>query len=192
MFIEISQNSQESLFFNRVAGWIFIKNEALAHLPYCEFCETSTNCFFTEHLQEIASRNSKTIHTAKVYYKFFYSAWKETTQIPSKLATAKNPFSSVYNIVTTCFDKWFFILCDNWHRYPEVLYNRHVLALFEARDSKEVRTLFFISKSSVLIPKWKVPKWSSGMSYLLHFSFSCFFTNKMFQNLKISRVAGFF
>ena len=99
MFIEISQNSQESLFFNRVAGWIFIKNEALAHLPYCEFCETSTNCFFTEHLQEIASRNSKTIHTAKVYYKFFYSAWKETTQIPSKLATAKKPFSPVFIIL---------------------------------------------------------------------------------------------
>ena len=104
----------------------------------------------------------------------------------------KTLFSSVYNIVTTCFDKSFFIWCDNWHRYPEVLCNRHVLALFEARHSKEVRTLFFISKSFVLIPKWKVPKWSSGMSYLLHFTLSCFFTKKMFQNLKISRVAGFF
>ena len=45
----------------------------------------------------------------------------------------------------------FTILCDNWETLfsikvslnPEVLFNRHTLALFEARDLKEARNLLF-------------------------------------------------
>ena len=45
------------------------------------------------------------------------------------------------------------IQCDNWktllfikvYRNSEVLFNRHVLALFEISELKEVRILFFIS-----------------------------------------------
>ena len=34
---------------------IFIKKEILAQVFSCEFCETSKNTFFTEHLLAIAS-----------------------------------------------------------------------------------------------------------------------------------------
>ena len=95
------------------------------------------------------SRNPRKSNTDQVYHKFFYSFWKETTPKPSKVATAKNFFSSLYVIVTTCFDKMFFISCDNWKTlfYKSLLiswglFNCHVLALFEASDLKEVRILF--------------------------------------------------
>ena len=55
----------------------------------------------------IFSGISKKIHTSQVYYKFFYSVWKETTNKPSKVVTSETFFSSVYVIVITCFDKCF-------------------------------------------------------------------------------------
>ena len=39
--------------------------------------------------------------------RFLYSVWLETTHKPSNVATAKNFFSSMYVIVTNCFDKHF-------------------------------------------------------------------------------------
>ena len=39
------------------------------------------------------------------------------------------------------------------YRYPEVLFNRDVLVLFETSDLKKVRILIFIS--TILIPKLK-------------------------------------
>ena len=54
MFLEISQNSQENTcarvsFFNKVAGLrlaILLKNESLAQVFSCEFCEVSKKTFF--------------------------------------------------------------------------------------------------------------------------------------------------
>ena len=39
------------------------------------------------------------------------------------------------------------------YRYPEAIFNHHVLELFETKDLKEVRILIFIS--TILIPKLK-------------------------------------
>ena len=38
VFLEISQNSLENIFLNRVAGLNFIKKETLAQIFFCEFC----------------------------------------------------------------------------------------------------------------------------------------------------------
>ena len=49
-FLEISQNSQENT-CARVSFLInFLKKETLAQVFSCEFCETSKNTVFTEHL----------------------------------------------------------------------------------------------------------------------------------------------
>ena len=54
----------------------------------------------------------------------------------------------------------FFILCDNYktlfsiqfYLYLEVLFNRHVLAFFEASDLKEVHTM---QHNTILMPKFQ-------------------------------------
>ena len=46
VFLEISQNSQENTFFNKVAGLRPIKTETLAEVFSCEFREISKNAFF--------------------------------------------------------------------------------------------------------------------------------------------------
>ena len=43
----------------------------------------------------------------KVYYKRFYSVWKETSHKPLKVTTAKNTFPNMYIIGRTCFDLCF-------------------------------------------------------------------------------------
>ena len=43
-----------------------------------------------------------------VYYKDFYSVWKETTHESSKVVAPKNLYSSVYGNAT-CFDEFFFL-----------------------------------------------------------------------------------
>ena len=53
VFLEILQDSQEST-CARVSlsmACNFIKKEALTQVFSCEFCETSKNTFFTEHLR---------------------------------------------------------------------------------------------------------------------------------------------
>ena len=49
----IEKHRWQSLFFNKVAGnsCNFIKNETLAQVFSCKFCEISKNIFFTEHLR---------------------------------------------------------------------------------------------------------------------------------------------
>ena len=42
---------RQSLFFNKVAGYSFIKKETIAQMFSCEFCEIFKNTFFTEHLR---------------------------------------------------------------------------------------------------------------------------------------------
>ena len=62
-------------------------------------------------------------------------------------------FSSVYLIGTTLFNKCFLfhVITERQflikvYRYPEILFNRHVLAFFERSDLEEVRILSFISR----------------------------------------------
>ena len=44
-----------------------------------------------------------------VYYKPFYSVWKETSHKPLKEAAAEKSFLSVYIIDKTCFDECFLV-----------------------------------------------------------------------------------
>ena len=60
MFLEISQNSQENTcarvsFLIKLQALNFIKNETLAQVFSCEFCEISKNTFLAEHLRVTAS-----------------------------------------------------------------------------------------------------------------------------------------
>ena len=55
MFSEISQNSQENTCARVSESCNFIKNETLAQVFSCKFCEISKNNFFTEHLWATAS-----------------------------------------------------------------------------------------------------------------------------------------
>ena len=57
-------------------------------------------------------RQRRFIHT-KVFYKLFYSVWKETSHKPFKVTAAKKSFSSMYIIDKTCFD-----LCLLFHVTP--------------------------------------------------------------------------
>ena len=50
VFVEISQNSQEN-----TCARVSLLKETLAQVFSCEFCEISTNTFFTEHLWATAS-----------------------------------------------------------------------------------------------------------------------------------------
>ena len=45
----------------------------------------------------------------KVYYKLFYSVWKEKSHKPWKVAAAKKSFPSMYIIDKTCFDLCFLV-----------------------------------------------------------------------------------
>ena len=66
MLLEISQNLQENICARASLktpvpvpeARNFIKNEALAQVFSCKFCEISKNTLFTEHLWTIASRLS--------------------------------------------------------------------------------------------------------------------------------------
>ena len=49
----------------------------------------------------------KRLWQTKVYHPFLYLVWKETTHKPLTVAAAKNLFSSVYFIGTTCFNECF-------------------------------------------------------------------------------------
>ena len=83
----------------------------------------------------------------KLFYTIFHSVWKETSHKPSKVAAAKNFFSSVYVIGTACFSECFLLPNDNWktlffvqiHSYPEGFCKHHVVAFFETSVLKEVR-----------------------------------------------------
>ena len=59
------------------------------------------------------------------------------------------------------FDKALFFI--KVYRYPEVPFNRHVLAFFETSDFKEVRILFF--NSTILIPKLTLKRQGGQLAY---------------------------
>ena len=72
---------------------------------------------FTSHKKYlfgiIFSENPKKSHTNQIYYKFFYSAWREATHKPSKVATAKK-FSLLCLSLLQLTSINVFIPCDNW------------------------------------------------------------------------------
>ena len=51
----IGKHLYQSLVFNKVAGFSFVKKEILAQVFSCKPCEISRNTFFTEHLCTTAS-----------------------------------------------------------------------------------------------------------------------------------------
>ena len=53
----------------------------------------------------------------KVYYKRFYSVWKETSHKPLKVTTAKITFPNMYIIDRTCFDLRFLFHVINGRHY---------------------------------------------------------------------------
>ena len=62
MFLEISQNSQESTFAGvsfliKLQACNFIKNETLAQVFSCEFCKISKNILFCRTPLVVASKN---------------------------------------------------------------------------------------------------------------------------------------
>ena len=81
MFIEISQNSQEStcarvsfLLNLQAEACNFIKKETLAQVFSCEFWEISKNNFFTtEHLWAIASVSDMYCKRLRIFHKTFFS-----------------------------------------------------------------------------------------------------------------------
>ena len=51
------------------------------------------------------------------HFSIFDSVWKEEIHKPSKIAAAKNFFSSVYVTGTTDFDEWFLLNVITWKHY---------------------------------------------------------------------------
>ena len=108
----------------------------------------------------------RTLEQTKVYYNLYYSVWKETSQKPSKVATAKKSVYHWYKCVYHWYNLlwWmFFNPCYNWKTlffiqicYPEVWWNRRVLC-----SSKRVfwkKSVFYIhylhnNIKMLLIPK---------------------------------------
>ena len=96
-----------------------------------------------------------------------------------KSSNCKKHFRSVTSCCY-CYKllRLFFILCDDWRHffYKSLLitwglFNHHVLPLFETSGLKEDHILFFYlhNKSTMLIPKRKVAKWTSRIPHLLNF-----------------------
>ena len=81
------------------------------------------------------------------------------THKPSKVAAAKNVFSSVHVIDATCFNECFWFHVITWRRYFCCLlllwdfFNYHIVIYFETSALKEVRILCYLhNNSTVLIP----------------------------------------
>ena len=98
----------------------------------------------------VFTRKRRFIQT-KVYYKLFYSVWKETSHKPLKVGAAKKFFSSVHIINTTCSNHYaptnvFFphVITGRHYFYTDLsflVYNRHATAFLETSVLKEVRIL---------------------------------------------------
>ena len=85
------------------------------------------------------------------------------TRKPSTVATAKDFCHRVYVIGTTTFTKVY--------SYPDVLFNRHVLAFFETSDLKEVRVSFFIS--TIKVKSMLIQSFRMTLSHIM--KLSCIF-----------------
>ena len=62
LFLKISQNSQEKLYFRvsfstKFQAWGLNKKETLAQVFPCEFCDIFKNIFFIEHLRLLLLRH---------------------------------------------------------------------------------------------------------------------------------------
>ena len=109
---------------------------------------------------------------------------KYTTSFkPSKVATPKiSTFSPLCMLLLQFVWIIFFILGDRKqffvkvYRYPEVLFNCRVLAVFETSELKEFGILYFISRvTAVLMAKWTpLISWSSHTPVKFSSLFSVF------------------
>ena len=90
LFLEISQNSQEIL----CARVCFIKKETLAQVFSGEFCETSKNTYFTDHIRMAGSKE------IPLFIILMYSWWHEVNRATEYVTEAEFfcPF-----IKTCCF-----------------------------------------------------------------------------------------
>ena len=84
-------------------------------------------------------RQKRLIQT-KVYYKFFYSVWKETSHKPLKTTAAKKSFPSMYII-----DKISFDLCFLFHVIP----GKHFLRKFST--TKRFGAIVMLLRSLTLV-----------------------------------------
>ena len=104
---------------------------------------------FKQHSFGILFSEKQKIRTDQSTLQIFYSAWKETTHKPSKVATAKR----MYVFGTTCLDKCclFHVIIKSFvfKALPKTLLNRHVFAFFQTSALKEVRVLLFVSRITV-------------------------------------------
>ena len=69
-----------------------------------EIKSTSHKQYLFDHLFSIKAKKTR---TGQSTLQVFYSVQIETTHKPSKVAAAKNVFSSVYVIDATCLDECF-------------------------------------------------------------------------------------
>lgn len=127
---------------------------------------------FTSHRQYSLGLCSQEIRRSLTQIRYTtQSEMKQLTNLQKHGSCEKQ----LHVVGTSCFDNYFLIPYDNWkallfvkvYCYPDVLFNRYVLAFVE------VRITYFIS--SILIRQLKrnantkVRKWSCHISHLLNF-----------------------
>ena len=136
--------------------WI-LKTVKLRYFAHCKTyslpIESMIHVFLDVHMSLACKISLEPFwRSSEIIIENYYSVWREKTHKLSKLATGKIFFLHFicyyYNLL-----RYMFISCDNWktllfikvYSYPEVLFNRHVLAFYETNDLKKIRILFFLS-----------------------------------------------
>ena len=94
-------NQQFKLLFLTINLHFVLWNEVSTYRKLNLLLTTSTYLVF------LPVEMQRRLKQTKVYHRFFYFAWKETTHNPLKVAVAKAIFSSVYLIDENCFDECF-------------------------------------------------------------------------------------
>ena len=99
------------------------------------------------------SRNTKKAHTGQSILQTLLLCLKRNVSQTFKSSSCKKVFLKYVYHWSNLLRRMFFIPCDNWkalffiqiYHYPEVWYNRHIAAFFEASVLKEVRILVLLS-----------------------------------------------
>ena len=94
---------------------IFQDKFKLWHVKLTIFIKKSKFSSYRQYLFALLfSEKPKKTRTHRPKYTTSFLLWRETINKLSKVATVKNIFPSPYVIGTTCFEKMFFIPCNNW------------------------------------------------------------------------------
>ena len=92
----------------------------------------------------------------EVYYKCLYSAWKETTRKPSKVATANHFLSSLYVILLSVYVILLLVFCKSLFLHLCSFQPPCSYILWNKWNEKNSCFIFcLLNNSSMLIPKWK-------------------------------------